>query len=494
MATSSVARHRSSTPWYGERSVEPHAFVCRGVGGRSRSSASRPLDSPPALAALNHDPAGGTSRARYARVHAIRVVVVGLAGGVLHSSAAHADLPRCSQAHADLVYSAQDLPDAHGDTGWFPAGSPAQLRLTGQLTGQTTVAMSLTPTACWGDGMMITAPGIAGSGLLDSRYGAEFQVLGQIHTSILGYAIDWEGQVPLPYWLPSNFLMAGTTSFDPAALPDSLTPVVAVTSNDTSPVVLVSTDVLSEIIDLAGISGGLRLTAQGVMTTSYRTDSISIAGATLASASAQASIAEPRDGFARSLGAAISASGVVRYDPSIVLAAHFYVSILHITVVDWDLASVTVPLPGIDRSVQLTAPQLAIPLPRLDPIPTSLGFASGASQALALHNAGDMALAVQLDSALPGVTATPITIPPGQDGVLQVTVDPTLLDGRLLVLATNDPSHPSVSVTVDANQQGETTMPAPGDHEAGCSAQRGDSTWLVLLAIGACVARVGRRR
>ncbi|HTR54640.1 MAG TPA: hypothetical protein VMJ10_28305, partial [Kofleriaceae bacterium] len=268
---------------------------------------------------------------------------------------------------AQLSYSAQDLPGASGDTGWFPSDSPAQLRLTGQLAGQTTVAMTLNPTACWDDGMTLTAPGVAQAGLLDAEYGAEFQLLGQVHTSVLGYQIDWEGAIPMPAYVPNDLLLACTTPFDPAALPDSSVPVVSATSAPTSNIILVSTDVISDIIDITGISGGIRVTVQGGLTTSYSTTSISIGNGALTSATGSVTVAQPGDGFGDSLGAPISASGVVVYQPSLIFSVRLYFSILGISVVNWDLASVTLPLPEIDREVTLTGSAAAIPLPRLDP-------------------------------------------------------------------------------------------------------------------------------
>lgn len=416
----------------------------------------------------------------------MRVTIV-LATILCNLGVARADLPRCSQVQVPLSYHAQDLPDASGDTGWFPDGSPAQLRLTGQLEGQTDVALTLTPTACWeGGGMTIRAPGVAGSGLLDSEYGADFQLLGQIHTSVLGYHYDWEGNIPLPYWLPNDLLMAGTTQFDPG------TPVASVTSNETSPVVLLSTDILSDIIDIIGISGGLRLTAQGQMTTSYWTNAIHVGGGSIDDANGAVSVGQPDGGFAASLGEAITADGTVEYDPYVILGANFYVSILHVTVVNWTLASIELPLPSIDRDVTLTGSPLAIPLPRLDPLPTTLGFATGATQQLKLHNAGQMALAVQVDSAPAGVTAAPITIAPGEDGTLEVTAaSPDALGGESLVLATNDPSHPSLDVALDPAKSGETTT-SPDGEDSGCNAG-GRAGWpLAALALGLVLVR--RRR
>jgi hypothetical protein len=428
-------------------------------------------------------------RARVARVRIAPLIVAALFGNL---PLARAEVPRCSQARADLSYRAQDLPDAHGDTGWFPSGSPAQLRLTGQLVGETTVAMSLQPTACWSGAMTISAPGIARSGLLDSQYGADFTVQGQIHWSVLGYSIDWQGNIPLPSWVPNNLLIAGTTAFDPVALPDSRSPVVSVTSNQTSPITLLSTDVLSSIIDIVGLSGGVRITAQGQMTTSYKTESIAIGGATLTSATGQAAVATPSGGFTSSLGATISAKGTVSYAPSIVLSARLYASAFGFSIVNWDLADVTIPLPAFDRGVQLDAQPLSIPLPRLAPPPTSLGFETGATQTLTLHDAGDMALSIEVMSAPAGVTAAPITIAPGQDGALQVTAaDPSALDGAELVLATNDPSQPTVSVKLEASGSGPASDPV--EHHGGCSTGGGSggaaSFALVAVALAACARR-----
>ena len=131
---------------------------------------------------------------------------------------AHADVTRCSHADADLSYLASDLGDHTGDTGWFPSDTAAQLRITGQLVGQTSVAMGLSPTACWDKGMTLTAPARMQTGNLDAEYGADVHVYGQIHTSVLGHQIDWDGELPVPF---TDFLLADQTGFDGAMLPGS---------------------------------------------------------------------------------------------------------------------------------------------------------------------------------------------------------------------------------------------------------------------------------
>ncbi len=229
---------------------------------------------------------GGMDAAACTGVHRLALVAATLSS----SGIARADVPRCAHGDADLAYMATDLGELSGDTGWFPDGSPAQLRITGLVTGQTTVAMGLDATTCWNDQLTVALPGRPQTGLLDSEYGAALHVYGQIHTSILGEQIDWTGEIPIPF-LPTNLLLVGTTTFDPAALPDSAQSSVSVTSPPTSPVVVLSTDLLTAFIDIVGISGGLNISIQGEMTTAYETDSIAAGDGTITSATGGVSLA-----------------------------------------------------------------------------------------------------------------------------------------------------------------------------------------------------------
>ncbi len=417
----------------------------------------------------------GTPAARIAGVRVIAILVC--CAGV-----ARADVPRCSQGNADLSYVVTDLPELSGDTGWFPDGYSAQLRLTGQIAGETLVAMGLSPTACWdGNAMRVTAPGRAQTGLLDSEYGAALHVYGQIHTSVLGYQIDWSGEIPTGF-LPTNLLLAGTTTFDPAALAAP----VSVTSPPTSPVIVLSTDLLSAVIDVTGISGGLDIAVQGDLTTAYQTTSIALGSGSIADPEGSIAIDPP---FGTSLVLPVSASGVVHYEPSLIFSVLFDVRIFGVRVVSYSLASVTLPLPTIDRSIALVGDDVTIPLPHMSPVPSGLGFASGAVQQLKIHNAGLAPLAVELASAPPGVIAQAATIAPGSDGVVQVSaVDPAAVASAPLVLATNDPNYGQLSIALDPASSGETTTGGE-EHSGGCST--GGGSPLVLLALALII---GRRR
>ena len=395
---------------------------------------------------------------------------------------AEADSSRCASTEADLTYSAQVLPTLTGDTGWFPGGSPAQLKITGKLVGETTIAMGLAPSACWDNAMTMTAPGRAKTGLLDSQYGAEVHVFGQIHTSVLGVAIDRSGEIPVPF-VPNDLALTGTTAFDPVALPGSAQPVISV-SDTTSKIPVISTNVLSSIIPISGISGGLTIYVQGQMTTSYATQSIQLGDGAITSASGSVAATQPAAGYGATLEAPLYAHGTLTYAPSLIFDAAFTVKILGITVVSWDIASIGLPLPTIDRAVDLTGNGVSFALPHLANVPETLGFATGATQTLTLHNGGTAPLVVT-PTAPAGTTAAPATIAPGADGTLTVTASDATTVGGALVLATNDPNHPELSVTLDPAAHGQIDGdPAQGVQHGGCSSTGSATLWPMLALVG----------
>jgi len=250
--------------------------------------------------------------------------------------------------------------------------------------------------------------------------------------------------------------------------------------------------VLGALIGISQIAGELSITAQGVMTTMYSTHSIVIGGAAISDASGVVAVVPPADGYAGRLAEPISASGVVTYEPGVVLTAHADVSFFGVGIGSWTIASITLPLPHIDRDVTLNGPALAFALPYLDRAPSQLGFSSGSTQSATLHNAGGAPLVVAVASAPAGVTAPSITIQPGQDGLLIVTAaDPTSVGGTSLVLATNDPDHSQVTITLDAATSGEGSGSGSAGESSGCSAGRSQGGGLAALALALVL---GRRR
>lgn len=101
---------------------------------------------------------------------------------------------------------------------------------------------------------------------------------------------------------------------------------------------------------------------------------------------------------------------------------------------------------------------------------------------------------IELASAPDGVTVEAITIAPGADGIVQVAaVDPSAVGTAALVLSTNDPNHPSLSVALDPAASGQSnTSPDDGEPSGGCNAGGGSRG--VLFVGFALVALVKRRR
>jgi uncharacterized protein (TIGR03382 family) len=377
----------------------------------------------------------------------VLVIVIGGATSIVHASPAS----RCALgSSSDLGFSTDDIPELSADTGFIPAGSPVQVRVTGRLVGNTSVAMGLQPTACWDEhGMTVGIAGVPQAGLLDSQYGAELHVFVRIHASVLGHTIDFTGEVPLGGFIPSDLLLADVASFDPTLLPGSPTTSVAA-SDTTSPITVLSTNVLGTIIPVGGLTGDLNITAQGELTTSYSTNRVAVGNAALSQATDVAAVVPPAEGYRGVLVETLGADGSVEYAPSIVLSLHANVKIFGIGVASFTIATVNLPLPNLHRDINLAGSATGFALPFLDTVPERLGFSSGGTQSLPLHDAGGAPLVVDVVSAPAGVTAAELAVEPGQTGRLVVTAsDPTSLAGTSLVLSTNDPDHLQLMVALD---------------------------------------------
>jgi MYXO-CTERM domain-containing protein len=409
---------------------------------------------------------------------------------------ASAAVNRCAHADVDLAFDGTAITQLTGDTGWFPSSFPVQLRLTGRVAGQTLVAMGLQPTACWTDGMRATVPGRAATGGLDVTYGAEVHLFVHIDTTVLGEHIFWEHEIPIPV-LPQDLIIAGSTTFDPTLLPGSAQSSVQV-FDTTDPVHLLFTDVISDLISIVGISGGLHVDVVGSMTTTYETSRVIAGTAAIASAGDDVAIARPGDGFGASIDLPVRADGVVRYHPRLTFDVGVDLRIFGIRVVQYDLFDIPMDLPSIDQSITLAGDRARIPLPVLGDLGDGarIDFAGGELQQLTVRNRGEAALMIEAATPIAGVTVEPVTIQPGATGALRVTVAAgTITPGTttMLALATNDPDHGTLPIAlgIDVGGSDGGTDDAAASH-AGCSvAGNGASAW---LAVGLALIAVRRRR
>ena len=417
-------------------------------------------------------------------------VVVALTGNGIAS----ADVDRCATADTDLAWRGSDLPEFHGDTGWFPNGFVAQLRLSGRVVGHTAVEAGMRATTCWGDGMQAQVAGRAGTGWLDVAYGAEVRLRGRIHTSILGKEINWEADIPIPY-IPMEVILEGNTDFDPAIDASRVTRV----SDQTAPITLIFAG-LGDLIDIVGISGNLRVTVTPTMQTSYRTREVTIDGKTIDAAGERVAILGGASGFGGSLDVEVSADGLIRYEPTLRFEARFDVKILGIRVVDWSIAQVSLNLPALERPMELTGELAHFKLPSLDGIgeDARMDFASGDTQEILVRNTGEAVLAIEAVNPPAGVTAGRVEILPGGQLPLRVTAtDSALANGSVrLVLASNDPERGDITIELGKDVGGTDGGEEPDDDASagGCSTGGGTAGFGVLLAVSALLRRSRPRR
>jgi hypothetical protein len=406
---------------------------------------------------------------------------------------ARADVNRCAQADTDLAWAGTDITELGGDTGWFPSGFVAQLRLQAHVLGHTAVSSGYRAKGCWDEQMEASLAGTPGSGYFDVAYGADLSLTARIHTSILGQSINWEGNIPIPY-IPEDLLIAGTKTFDPR-----LATTTAATVTDTTDAVnVISTDVISQFISLGGISGGLYVSVRGGMTTTYRAKSTMLSGSAVDAITDLVSMARPTSGFHSTLSVPVAVDGVVKYQPKLTFAAGFNVKIFGIQVVNWEIASVPMTLPSIERTLKLSGDPAVLLLPEMDGIGDGarMDFSAASTQSLRVKNLGQGPLEVVPASLPAGVTAAPLTLAAGAEGELRVTIaDGALASGSaMLQIQTNDPDRPTASVElgieVGGTDPGE--PPVIGEDDGGCSTGGGQGAGLLVLSLGFVLIR--RRR
>ncbi len=175
-------------------------------------------------------------------------------------------------ARAPIAYSHRvGLPvEFDVDTGWWPAGSPVQVRFRSALTGHTLVEAAGQLEAAWPMPMVLRTPPTAGTGVLQTDYGIVLDARVRLHLDVAGTPYDWEGSVP---YIPHiDFrAMAGTT-FDPWMW----TSVSA--TGSTMRQHLADIPLTDAFISIPGVSGGLSFDAQADLATSYRSTRITFGG------------------------------------------------------------------------------------------------------------------------------------------------------------------------------------------------------------------------
>lgn len=416
---------------------------------------------------------------------AVLPLVLGLAMPTVRAD----ELSKSSSADTDLAFNGNDFIELSGDTGWFPSGFVAQLRVTAKVAGHTNVTAGYRATAYWDDEMQAGLAPVPSTGYLDVAYGAELALFGRIHTTVLGYTINWEGQIPIP-WIPEDLLIAGAGSFDPR-----LDTFGVYVSDSTDPVTVLSTDAIAQFISVGSISGGLYVSVQGSMTSTYRAKKVSFAGGTVAAAEDRITLDQPTGGFHGNLSLPVAIDGTVKYQPKLTFAAGLDIKIFGIRVVDWHLGSIPMTLPSLDRNIKLGGSPAVVLLPELDGIGDGarMDFESASTQFLHVKNTGEGPLQVMPVSVPAGIQVAGVTLEGHGELDLRITVsDGALAAGSTnLQFTTNDPDRPVVQIQLGMHVGGTDpgTPPEIAPAGGGCSAGGGGQRFGMLLLGLALVLR-----
>jgi len=426
----------------------------------------------------------------------IQLAAVAIPAALAFAAPAHADEapnPNCAIGETEAAFAVNDLVDIAGDTGWFPANFVAQLKLTAKVQSHTNVSTAYRATACWDGEMKAGLEGIPGSGYLDVAYGAELALYGRIHTTVLGYDINWEGQIPIP-WIPEDLLIAGAGTFQPRLDTGGV-----YVEDVTDPVTVLSTDAIAQFISVGGISGGLYVSVQGGMRSTYRAKKVMFNNSVIDALTDQIDIEQPSGGFHSTVSLPLAIDGTIRYAPTLTFAAGLDIKIFGIRVVDWQFGSISANLPGIDRNVKLTAQPLVVPLPELEGIGDGarMDFESASTQFLHIKNTGEGPLTLTPFAVPAGIQVVGVTLQGKDEADLRVTVsDGALAAGSTtLNFTTNDPDRPNVSIQLGMAVGGTDpgTPPMIESPEAGgCSTGGGQGVGALLLVLA--LAFTTRRR
>jgi MYXO-CTERM domain-containing protein len=425
---------------------------------------------------------------------AILVLPLALAIAIPEASA---EVNRCATADTDIAFNGNDFVNWSADTGWFPGGSPAQLKLTARVAGKTEVSSGYTATGCWGEKMEAKLAPKAGSGNFEVAYGAELALYGRIHVNVLFKDFDWEGRIDIPY-IPDDLLIADTTTFTPRLAATT----AATVTDSTQPVNVISTNLLSEIISLGGISGGIYVSVKGSMSSTFKAAETTVLAQKIATSMDIATIEQPDTGFHSTLAVPIDVKGVVRYAPKLTFAAGFNVKILGVQVVNWDVASITMALPALERTVAMAGPPASLELPEVDGLAEGarMDFSNGTTQVIHIKNTGGAELQLEPTDVPAGVTASPLTLAAGAEGDVSVTASESAVAGGVtLTMATNDPDHPSLVIALDTTGGTDGGDGKSDDDEGipsggcGCQSGRADGTLLLAFALGLVLFRRRRR-
>lgn len=454
--------------------------------------------------------------------NASRLMLLGLL--LLPTSASAQECPvdhvGCHTEDVDFRYRAALFDDLMFDTGWQPAGSAVQVRFALFVGAGVEVEMGGTSVTSWPPALYESVPGRPGTGRFYFNYGIEVVARLRFDVRVAGIRYAWEGDIPIPGGVPRDLRLADEITFDPFVLPPSEPRPISATDM-TGTVTLYDVPITDALIPIPGISGGFAVDAVAMLEGLYRTNTIEVNDAVGMIDTENGSVVVRADMGADGLGGAkdlvITPHGTITYEGMVTLMPVVYIEIAGRRF-DIPIGDIPVPIPAVDSDTDFTPAEVHVPLPDIR-VPTTVMFEPtriGAvdTQLMTITNDGESTLDVEIrDPASPyGVGRTTISVPPRSSQPVELTFTPTLGDDRggVLLLASNDPDEPLVTVRLNGSTFGDTpdggiggdAGPAgPTDGGCGCRtaskapADEGSAAPLWFLCFGmGLVSRARRRR
>jgi len=398
---------------------------------------------------------------------------------------------------ATFEYRNAAFDDIDLDTGWVPRSGPIQLRFQLSFGGSTEVDLTSDIVTEWPPALAVSLPGTPGTGRLAMNYGLELAVTLRFDVDVAGIRYRWEGAIPVP-GIPEDLRAFAEGTFDPFLLPPSERPFSV--RDVTDRVEVLRYDALGGLISIPGVGGGIVLTVQGDLRTSYQTLQIIVSDAPSPITMEGAFTAVGPDlgffDYGASKDLLTHPEGNLMFDADIVLAPVLYLSFVG-TRIDSPIAEVPIGIANEQEAVIFDDHATHVPLPDLRIGVTELSFGEipvgGMSErTFTVANDGEAPLEVTLRSPMApfaGDLAT-LTLPPGTDAPMTVSFNPDLAGAAnaVLIIDTNDPDESMLVLRLDGTGLGAPDT-GPPSYDAGPDGG-GDAGPVVMVEEGGCGCRI----
>lgn len=427
-------------------------------------------------------------------------------GPVVTASACSKLDTRC-QRGLFMVSKAEKIDaDFDYDTGWLPSGAPVQVRLIAYLHGRTRVDMAGKLDATWPDPIRLRPDGTPGTGLLSIDDGLVVKAMGKFKVSVAGKDYSWTGDLP---GIPGvDLASVSSVTFDPFAWKGG--PGVPETSGKTKQMQLAKVPLTDSFIPIPGIEGGFQLEGQGEFAARYST--LRIAFDELVSKGAIADV-DPTNAFTQvlfssspSLETTMFVHGELWRKMTLHFIPGFYFTILG-KKFDLEVVDVPVALPETTKSWDFDPVPVHFPLPRIQatPNPIDLGtipVGKPTNVLVTVFDTGEADLVLDADdpTSVLDVSTKHVEVPGGSSDSLRATLTPKD-QGPIettLIVASNDPAAPKLSIKVRANGAFDAAGDDAGTEAAGscgCQTHRSsDAPVLAGLVVGLALAARRRRQ